>query len=95
MTDEFRLVNDEGEPILVPRSRFDVLDDWLPNDWVREEAEVDAWYWCGPPQFAVQGFFERWHDGNNHERQVFADVYERLWHHYEAQLGAQEMVLKR
>lgn len=95
LTGQFRIVNERGEPILVPRSLFDVLDDWVPNDWVCESDEAEGWYWHGPPQFAVRGFFERWHDGWIYERKVFADVYERLWNHYKARLGNQDMVLER
>ncbi len=95
LTDDFRIVDDEGEPILVPRSKFDVLDDWIPTDWVREADEAEDWFWCGPLPFAVRGFFERWHDGHSRERQVFAEVYEPLWRHYEERLGGQEMVLQR
>jgi hypothetical protein len=90
--DDVRIVNDEGEPILVPRSLFEVLDSWIPDDWIRESGE-EGWSWCGPPQCAVRGFFERWHEGHLRERQVFADVYVRLWRHYERQLVDQKLVL--
>lgn len=93
--DDVRVVNERGEPILVPLSLFDVLDDWIPDEWVGEVEEDEGWDWCGPPEFAVRGFFERWHDDHPHEMKVFAEVYERLWRHYEKWLGRQEMILKR
>lgn len=93
--EDFRIVNDKGEPIVVPRSRFEVLDDWTPEEWVAEVDESDGWLWRGPPEFAVRCFFERWHDGSAHEREVFAGVYTGLWRHYQNWFGGQEMRLVR
>ena len=91
---DFQIVNDRGEPIFVPRSLFDILDDWVPDDWIRE-VDSEGWYWCGPPQCSARGFFECWHDEGPHERQVFAEVYMHLWRHYEKQLVNQTLVLVR
>lgn len=93
--DEFQIVDDDGEPIFVPRSRFEVLDDWIPHEWVTEVDEAEGWFWRGPPEFTVRGFFERWHDGSALEREVFAGVYTGLWRHYENWFGGQEMRLER
>lgn len=89
---DFQTVNDRGEPIFVPRSLFDIVDDWVPGDWIRE-VDNEGWYWCGPSQCSARGFFERWHEESVRERQVFADVYTQLWRHYEKQLVNQKLVL--
>jgi hypothetical protein len=94
-TECFRVVDEDGEPILVPRFLFDIVDDWIPNDWIRREDRDEDWYSCGPPECEIRGFFERWHDGDAGAREVFGKVYLRLWQHYEEQLGGQGLVLKR
>lgn len=89
---EFRIVDDSGEPILVPRDRFDILDDWIPSNWDRIE-DGDWWSRC-PLECSSPGFFERWHDGFEKERECFAKVYMSLWYHYEHRLDGQALVLK-
>lgn len=90
--DSYQLVNDHGEPVLFPCFLFDVLDDFVPEDWTRKSDEEGS-YWWGPPEVASRGFFENWHDGHVHEHQVFAAVYERLWRHHEAWLQGQTFTL--
>jgi hypothetical protein len=92
--DDFRIVDDNGEPILVPASCFETVDDWTPDNWT-QESDNEGWYWRGPPQCAARGFFERWHDGNAHERRVFAEVYSQLWRYHESHLKDQKLALKR
>ena len=88
----YGVVDDDGEPIWFPRSIFDVIDGWIPDEWVLKEAdEVCS---CKPAEFSRRGFFERWHDGYARERQVFAEVYMLLWAHYADRMEGQKMVLK-
>lgn len=94
-SDDFQLVDENGEPIFVPQHRFEVIDESIPSDWVKLEDATSDWYRRGPPECSKPGFFERWHDGHSRERRIFAEVYERLWRQHESRLHGQEMVLSR
>lgn len=60
--ENYRVVNDSLEPVLYPKTIFDVLDDSIPTDWVRTDFE-DGEYFIDPPQFSEIGFFEDYFDG--------------------------------
>jgi hypothetical protein len=96
LPEDVHVVNDRGEPIVAPVALFDVIDESVPANWIRQNGPPeDDWYWCGPPEFAVRGFFERWHDDSPAERDVFARVYSALWNAYAQQLSGESMVLAR
>ena len=70
--DSFRLLTDEGEPVLFDRHGFDVVDPAEPVFWeasLGDEGERYAY----PPGWGVPGFFEAWHDRNKLVRELFAE----------------------
>ena len=69
-SDNYRLLNDGGEPIVFDRTCFAVVDPCEPIFWVSEFGEAGERY-AYPPGWGVPGFFEDWHDGVRIIRQVF------------------------
>lgn len=55
--DDYRILNDWGDPCLYPASLFTVIDDQHPIDWV-EEVGDDGERYAYPPAFNRPGFFE-------------------------------------
>ena len=55
--DDFRLLNDRGQPYLYPHQLFEVTDPHEPEDWVTERGE-DGEYYAYPPPLNTCGFFE-------------------------------------
>ena len=48
-SEAFQIVDDDGEPIFVPRFLFDVIDDWIPGDWTRIVDNAGDWVLrCAP-----------------------------------------------
>lgn len=70
--DDYRLVNDAGEPVLAPMERFDVVAAGLPSWSLRTEDHQ------GPGMFLVPGFFERWHDGDARFKRLFELEFRRV-----------------
>jgi hypothetical protein len=60
--DDFRILNDLGQPYLYPVDIFDVLDSQEPEDWVTEFGEDGERYAYANELNAV-GFFEDYFDG--------------------------------
>jgi hypothetical protein len=73
----FRVVNDGGEPILYPKELFEVINDTIPSDWVREDFE-DGEYHIEPPEVAFPGFYEDYFDHKDEARRIFEQVLARL-----------------
>ena len=69
--DNYRLLDDKGEPILFDPACFEVTDAREPAFWVSEHGEEGERY-AHPPGWGVPGFFEDWHDGNVTTRHIFA-----------------------
>lgn len=55
-SEDYRIINEAGDPILFPRALFDVLSGYVPSDWLREDYE-DVFH-SGPPAIEKPGFFE-------------------------------------
>ncbi|NVB85397.1 MAG: hypothetical protein HOV81_43940 [Kofleriaceae bacterium] len=64
-SEDYRIISEAGDPILFPRALFDVLSEYVPSDWVREDYE-DV-FRSGPPAIEKPGFFEDFHgsDGDH------------------------------
>lgn len=60
--ESYRVVDDKGEPILFPKSGFQVIDGTIPADWVWDRHAQDEYY-ADAPEFAGRGFFEDYFDG--------------------------------
>ena len=57
----FRVLNNEEEPVLFPRSAFIVLDDHVPEDWVWRRYS-DGQFLANPPEMASRGFYDAFFD---------------------------------
>lgn len=68
--DYFRILDEDGEPILLPAYLFDVVDDSIPATWVVEKGEEGETY-ANPPEFNHVGFFEDFHDGDEKTIGIF------------------------
>src|SRR5690606_25857103 len=76
--DDYRLIDDTGEPILFDPACFEVVDPAEPAFWLSGHGEEGERY-AYPPGWDVPGFFEDWHDGVEVIRRAFA---EQLAHWY-------------
>ena len=61
--DDFRILNDRGQPYLYPSRLFKVVDAGEPDDWFTEFGE-DGERYAYPPPLNSSGFFEDFFDGN-------------------------------
>ena len=59
--DDFRLLNDRGQPYLYPHQLFKVVDPHEPDDWITEYGE-DGERYAYPPPLHACGFFEDFFD---------------------------------
>jgi hypothetical protein len=59
--DDFRILNDYGQPYLYPRQFFEVVDPREPEDWVTEYG-ADGERYAYPPPLHTCGFFEDFFD---------------------------------
>lgn len=59
--DEFRILNNAGNPFLYPPSIFAVVDAREPADWVNEKGD-DGERYAYPPALNKPGFFEDFFD---------------------------------
>ena len=83
--DDFRLLNDQGQPYLYPADLFDVVDDRAPSDWVTEFGE-DGERYAYPPALNVPGFFEDFFDDKPEAVVTF-------WHVVNGHLAAGSMAV--
>lgn len=60
--DDYRLLNDRGEPCLYPPDRFDIVAPEHPVDWEEETGEEGELY-AYPPTLNRRGFFEDFFEG--------------------------------
>lgn len=54
--DDFRLLDDFGEPVLIDRVACEVTDETRPDDWISEIH--DGCEYAGPEPFVTPGFWE-------------------------------------
>jgi len=67
--EDFRIVNDRGEPILYHLSLFTIVDSDIPNDWIWEfDGEV---YSASPAKLAIRGFYEDYFDKKEYALKLF------------------------
>lgn len=71
--DDFRLLNDEGQPYLYPRVLFDISDARQPADWVTEFGE-DGEQYAYPASLNEVGFFEDFFDHRREQTSIFWHV---------------------
>ncbi|HSR70319.1 MAG TPA: hypothetical protein VLU25_20485 [Acidobacteriota bacterium] len=75
-SDDFRLLNDSGQPFLYPSELFLVADHSEPNDWVSEVGE-DGERYAYPHQLNLPGFFEDFFEGRPQAVKSFWQVVNR------------------
>jgi len=61
--ENFRVMDDTGEPILYPKTLFEVVAPTLPSGWQFDEYE-DGEYHLGPTEMAAPGFYEEFFCSN-------------------------------
>jgi hypothetical protein len=71
--DDFRLLNDRGQPYLYPHQLFDIVDAHEPEDWVTEVGE-DGERYAYPPPLNGCGFFEDFFDAKRKTVTTFWQV---------------------
>ncbi|MGB0768612.1 MAG: hypothetical protein ACPGYV_13005 [Phycisphaeraceae bacterium] len=74
--DDYRILNDRGEPCLYPAEAFDVVDATEPDEWVHERGE-DGERYAYPLALNAAGFFEDFFDRKEDAVQVFWQVINR------------------
>lgn len=75
--EDYRILNDNGEPLLFPKEEFDVVDAAVGEDWVRDEGDDGDWY-LNPPEASGTFIFEDWHDDDPAARQAVCELARRL-----------------
>jgi len=68
--EDYRVVDDIGEPILYPKYLFEVIDPSVPETWIREEYSPDEYY-IDPPELCRPGFYEEYFDGKPEAKAIF------------------------
>ena len=71
--DDFRLLNDRGQPYLYPHQLFDTVDPHEAEDWVTEVGE-DGERYAYPPALNACGFFEDFFDSKREAVATFWQV---------------------
>ncbi len=61
--DDYRLINDRGQPFLYPADVFELVDASRPSHWIVERGEEGEEY-AYPEPLNRNGFFEDFFDGN-------------------------------
>jgi len=70
--DDYRILNDSGDPCLYPPKAFEVVDPHEPVDWVTKYGDEGERY-SYPPELDGVGFFEDYHDKRE-------DAVATFWH---------------
>lgn len=60
--DDFRLLDDQNEPVLYDAQCFKVTDAEEPSFWVSQLGAEGERY-ADPIEWSMPGYFEDWHDG--------------------------------
>jgi len=68
--DNYRVIDEAGEPILYPNYLFDIVDSAIPESWVRREYGPDECY-INPPELSRPGFYEDYFDGKAEAKEIF------------------------
>lgn len=68
--ENFRIINDIGEPVLYPKTLFIVLDPIIPKTWVKEEFE-DGEYHVNPLELSSRGFYEKYFEKDTKAVKIF------------------------
>lgn len=68
--ENYRVINETGEPILYPKKLFTVVDPKIPEGWVKKSYS-DGEYFIDPPELSEPGFYEDYFDGKPYALEIF------------------------
>ncbi|MDZ7621356.1 MAG: hypothetical protein U5O69_02605 [Candidatus Competibacteraceae bacterium] len=68
--DDYRILNDTGQPYLYPSELFQIVDSHYPSDWVTEFGE-DGEQYAYPAPLNEAGFFEDFFDRQQKQISIF------------------------
>jgi hypothetical protein len=74
--DDYRILDDGGQPYLYPEGDFRIIDDHEPADWVSEIGD-DGERYAYPPELNRVGFFEDFFDLKSNAVKTFWNVMNR------------------
>jgi hypothetical protein len=66
-SDALRVIDDDGEPIIYPKSLFDVRDTSIPAGWEFYEPE-EGDYYLEPTRTAARGLYEDYFGSNGDKK---------------------------
>jgi hypothetical protein len=75
-SDDYRILNDAGQPYLYPRTLFRVVDAREPEDWINAYGE-DGERYAYPAPLNTPGFFEDFFDEKSKAVRTFWRVVNR------------------
>ena len=78
--DDYRILNDSGQPYLYPSELFEVINSSEPKDWITEIGD-DGEKYAYPKELNEVGFFEDFFDQKPERISIF-------WHIVNKQLSA-------
>lgn len=81
--DDYRIINDTGDPILFDPTCFDVTDKSEPVFW--ESVTEDGVRYAYPPEWMRPGFFEDYHNHNEAVCRTFWQDHARYFGPHPAQ----------
>lgn len=82
----YRIVDDDGDPVMFEAELFDVVDDTIPVSWIEEAAGTEEWR-AYPPELMRPGFFEDYHDRKPEAVEQFHQFVQRLEAEHGVRLG--------
>jgi hypothetical protein len=68
--ENYRVLDDNKEPILYPKYLFEIIDKKYSDDWVKVSYD-DGEYFVDPPELSDIYFYEKYFDGDKETREVF------------------------
>lgn len=68
--DEYRIIDDSGEPVLFEPDCFEIVDPHRPPTWVC--TVEDGVEYASPPEFAAPGFWEDYFEHDPAARTAFS-----------------------
>lgn len=74
--DDYRLLNDAGEPFLYAPDLFEIVDDAEPDDWINEIG-ADGERYAYPDLLNKPGFFEDYFEHKPEQAAIFWHVVNR------------------
>ena len=74
--DDYRLIGEDGKPVLFSHKCFDITDNTEPKDWLTEYGE-DGERYSYPPVLNKVGFFEDYFNGDENVVNAFVEYLQK------------------